>query len=434
MEKIICEEMYFYNAGEACTNTFTMHIHLKEMVDGAVLRRSVDEVRRRYPYYAMVCVVDGERYVLEENSAPFAVQETESYPVLGSPEVGRHLMAFTYWGEEIRFHMFHGLTDGQGALEVVRTLLYYYCREKYDANLSDEGVRTNENVTEAILSEEWQNPYLEIMRGERDLPSFEDIVVQTKPRDMGRALNLLEEDARLHRCPAKYDLISIPEKEMMQYCRAQDGTPGVVISLLMSRAVDRLNPDNDKPIITGMAMSLRPALEEPRYKGSPLAMAFLPYTESIRHKAFDAQATIYRGRLLLASDKERLQAGINQSRQFYNAVFNTPTFREKKQLITGVFNRYLGTSTFQVSYVGQSKLQAMEPYVKAMSLTNDPVNNGMMIEVMVVDGTFYLEITREWEEPIYREAFCRELEEQNISYQVLASGNVAIPGIDLPQK
>ncbi|MGN1231294.1 MAG: hypothetical protein ACI4TP_05275, partial [Anaerotignum sp.] len=264
---------------------------------------------------------------------------------------------------------------------------------------------------------------------ERQLPDEKDILIQTKADTSQPPLNLFE-DPRITVGEPWYWHIRIPEKKMMQYCRVQDGTPGVVISLLMSRAIDRLNPENKQPIVTGMAVSLRGALEAPLYKGSPLTLAYLPYAGRVKEKPFDFQATIYRGRLILAADKERLQAGIKSSSRLYAALDQCPTVEAKRQMATQVISKYMNSSTFQVSYMGPARLAALEPYVLETEMQND--GNGLTIEVMANHGFFFLEIVQLWKEDLYIQAFLDELTAQGIEFECLDNGKHKISDILLP--
>lgn len=49
----------------------------------------------------------------------------------------------------------HAMTDGTGAYEVLRTLLYYYCSEKYGVTLKEDGIRLAGDI---IPEEEWVDP------------------------------------------------------------------------------------------------------------------------------------------------------------------------------------------------------------------------------------------------------------------------------------
>ena len=425
---IICEATIFYGYTAQHPNTLRVLFRMKDAVNGHLLQLAAEQTIRRYPYYAVHCVSDGKEYLLEPHSKPFVVHHTQEPVALGGEESNGYLLAVSYWEDKIWVNLYHGLTDGTGALNFGRTLLYYYCREMYDPDLPADGVHVNDGP---IPPEEWENPYHQIMTGERKLPDEKDILVQVKPDSSIQPLNLLGESRVTQTAPQYYDL-RIPEQQLMEYCRTQDGTPGVVVSLLMSRAIDRLHPGNNRPIVTGMAMNLRPALGAPLYKGSPLAIAYLPYTDRVRQKPFDTQATIYRGRLILAADQERLLAGVKASTRLYNAIDQQPTVEKKCQLAKQVVDRYHGGATFNVSYVGPARLAAMEPYVLETLMQNDCTD--LTIEMMASHGSFFLTIVQEWKEDMYFKAFCEELKAQGIEYELLSQGEHHVPLLTLPDK
>ena len=427
MRDIICESTMFYGVDKHRVSTYRILFRMKDAVNGRLLQLAATQTLKRYPYYAVRCVSDGKEYLLEPNNEPFAVRRTPDPLPLGGGGSGGGLLGVTYWEDKIWLNGFHGLMDGTGALNFGRTLLYYYCREAYDPDLPSDGVRVNEDGP--IPAEEWDNPYTRIMSGETVLPDEKDILIQTRPDTSRKPLSFFEDPRMTFTEPYYYDL-RIPERELMQYCRAQDGTPGVVLSLLMARAIDRLNPDSDRPIVTGMAINLRPALGAPLYKGSPLGLALLPYAGRIKQKPFDVQATICRGRLLLASDHERLQAGVKASTQLYRAIDAQPTLEKKKELVRNVVARYHGSATFNLSYVGPAKLAAMDPYVEELQMQND--SPGITVEVVAAHGSFFLEIVQDWKESLYVDAFCEELTAHGIGYELLSHGKHHVPAIQLP--
>ena len=212
-------------------NTLRVLFRMKDAVNGHLLQLAAAQVLQRYPYYAVRCVSDGREYLLEPHSEPIAVHNTPKPVALGGEESNGYLLAVSYWEDKIWVNLYHGLTDATGALNFGRTLLYYYCRAMHDPNLSADGVRINDGP---IPPEEWANPYRQIMRGERVLPDEKDILIQIKPNTSDRPLRL-SEDPRITYCAHQYYYdLRIPEAQLMQYCRAQDGTPGVVVSLLMA--------------------------------------------------------------------------------------------------------------------------------------------------------------------------------------------------------
>lgn len=431
MEKIISESMYFYD-GTGAQQTYRVLFRMRDTVNGKLLQEAAVQTLKRYPYYAVRCCANEREYYLEPNTEPLEVRHTAEPVNLGSAASNYYLFAISYEGDKIWFNGFHGMTDGAGVLEFMRTLLHYYCREKYDPGLSSRGVRINDGP---IPPEEWDNPYIAIMNGDRVMPAEEDILVKSRPPRadgmMQKSFNLFE-DARITPSEPVYYHIRISEKELMQYCRTQDGTPGVVISLLMSRAIDRLNPENEAPIVTGVAINLRPALDAAQYKGSPIAMAFLPYSGKIKEKDFSTQATMYRGRLILASDKERLQAGIGRSCQMYRHIDQIPTMEGKFEFVRRILSSMAGTTTFHVSYVGAASLGAAEQYVSEVEMENESHASAIMIEVVAANGYFFLEFVQKWREELYLNAFLDELAGQGISFQVLEKGERKFPKFERP--
>jgi len=72
----------------------------------------------------------------------------------------------------------HAMADGTGAYEILRTLLYYYCTERYGITLKEDGIRL---AGDPIPEEEWVDP----VEKAADLP--------VPPRtEMSRAINLVE--------------------------------------------------------------------------------------------------------------------------------------------------------------------------------------------------------------------------------------------------
>lgn len=424
MQKIVSEGMYYYTVNPSVPETFRIVLKLKDTVDGILLQNAADCALKRYPYYAVCCQKNEKEYYYEPNKKTFRVLNTKEPVKLGGKASNGYLMALSYYDDTIYLNVFHGMTDATGAMRFLRTLTYYYCCARYDANLSAEGIWINNN--EKIPEEEFENPYLSILKGERILPK-PDMTIN--PPKTEKAWNLLQ-DSRIHRSSQISYRVKISEPNLMKYCRDQDGTPAVVLSLLLSHAINKLNPKITQPIVTGMAVNLRSALDAPKYFGSPLGMTFLSYNESIRKLPFIAQATAYRGILFLSSDRDHLLAELNNSCKLYKMLDELPTIEMKRQLACKVRDGLLGKATFVVSYMGPSHMGAVEPYIKELELENDAYNNGIVLELMTANGYFFLNFIQEWQENLYFQAFCKELEEYNISYEVLDKLPNTLPQMD----
>lgn len=431
-KKIICESTYFYGLTQQNSYAFRLMLRFCDPIEETVLRQALALTVQRYPYYMVRCISDGREYWLEPNDRPFELHHTSEPLVMGSKEVNYYLWAVSYHGDTLWLNFFHGLADGSAAMHVLRTLTYYYCRDKYDKNLASDGIR----VGEVVPADEMENPYEKLMlqwaADQGAAPKRQAEASGTEAALSLQPLNLFE-DSRLHITAPVNHKLKIRQKDLMQYCREQDGTPGVVTSLLLARAVDAVNPGKNRPIVTGMAMNLRPALEAPDYMGSPIGIAYLSYDGKLKEKPFTTQATGYRGRLIIASDPDRLRLGSKKSCTLYGMIDSLPKLADKKAAMLKVLKSMQGRmASFAVSYLGPANLGAVEPYVKEIRALIGVGENAILVEIMSANGYFYLDFAQQWQEEIYFDAFCQQLSLQGIPYELDGIEIHNTPGTELP--
>ena len=101
---------------------------------------------------------------MRKNRRPVVITHSLHGVDLNSPESNYHMIAFCWQDNWIILDVFHGMTDGTGAYEIVRTLLYYYCSGRYNVTLNDSGIRL---AGDEISQEEWIDP----VAGRTDLPT-----------------------------------------------------------------------------------------------------------------------------------------------------------------------------------------------------------------------------------------------------------------------
>ena len=122
------------------TGVFRVSCELKEYVDPGCLQRALDAALRRFPYFLFVLRVGLFWYYLERGDFIPQVHE-EDRPVC-SPLYNRGkktpLFDISYYGRKINLEVFHALTDGAGAFEFMRTIIYYYVTYRHPAQFQDE--------------------------------------------------------------------------------------------------------------------------------------------------------------------------------------------------------------------------------------------------------------------------------------------------------
>lgn len=123
------------------SNYFRMAAQLTEEVDGKVLKQAVTDSIRRYPAFAVHLRKGFFWFYLDsyEGDAP-VFEETNNFGAFDHPLHHKsYLFRVLYYHNRIALEIFHSLTDGNGAIEFLKTILLQYLRLKGYA-VSNEGV------------------------------------------------------------------------------------------------------------------------------------------------------------------------------------------------------------------------------------------------------------------------------------------------------
>lgn len=116
---------------------------MTDLVDPAALQRAIDKTMPRFPTFRVRLRRGFFWHYLEPNDAPGPfVKEDMANPCqpVRFREDGGWLVRFFYYGHRISLEVFHALSDGGGAIILLRTLLAVYLREMGHAIPSGDGV------------------------------------------------------------------------------------------------------------------------------------------------------------------------------------------------------------------------------------------------------------------------------------------------------
>lgn len=107
---------------------FTLSALLTEDVNNIVLEKAVNNVLKRFPSINVKLKKGVFWYYFEENNKKFEVREEEPYflKYIDSKENNGFLFKVYYRKNKISLVVFHALSDGGGALDVFKSLLYEY--------------------------------------------------------------------------------------------------------------------------------------------------------------------------------------------------------------------------------------------------------------------------------------------------------------------
>ena len=407
-----------YLSSKRNPNEIRIRIRMRDLIDPSALRYAVDTTMQRYPYFCVELQKKDGQYVLVDNTRPVVISNSLHGVDLNAEESNYHMIAFAYQDNWIILDIFHGLTDGTGAYEVIRTLLYYYCSKRYGIKLNEEGIRL---VGDEITAEEWEDP----IEKASDLPT-------PARSDLPKALNIIE-NAELQNDTLKtvYS-IAIDESEFVRFSMDNDGSPGTITALLLSRAVAKLFPDANDPIRIALCVNQRKALQKPKAHQSLVGGAMLEYKEKMRDWPLERQATAYRGMVFAQTTDEAVLAGANSLRGLTQMLLSKDTDQERLGITA-----YIGKTTEQlmtatVSYVGKANYKEAEKYIRDFRTWTGATGNYPCIEIAAVNGRFTLDFIQPFSSPIIVNAFSKELEDNGITYDLQDVTALDVPNIQLP--
>lgn len=417
-QKLFTELRTLYTTTKETPTVIRIRIRMRDLIDPAILRRAVDMTMRRYPYFCVALQKKEGRYVYAENHRPVVITDSLHGVDLNSEESNYHMIAFCLQDNWIILDVFHGLTDGTGAYEVVRTLLYYYCSERYNVMLKEDGIRL---VGDEISEEEWIDPVV----NRTDLPTPER-------NEMANALNLrtsagLEEDHR----HTVYS-IAISEAEFMRFNLDNNGSPGTMVSLLLSRAVAKLYPDSDEMIRIALCVNQRKALNAPLAHHSLVGAVMLEYKDKMRDWSLDMQSTAYRGMVFAQVQEEKVLMGVASFKGINHMLLAKESDQERIGIASYINSLAAKLTTATVSYVGKADYKEAEQYVRDFRLWTSPLGNNLLVEISAVNGRFTLDFLQSFSSPVIVNAFLKELDENGIIYDLQDVNELKLPNIRLP--
>lgn len=407
-----------YQTSREKTNVIRMEIQLCDTIDSSTLRRAVDTTMRRYPYFAVMLQKEGNEYYFCENTNPVAVTDSEKGVPLNSEASGYHLLAIAWQNDKIYVDVFHALTDATGMMEIVRTLLYYYCKDHYRVEMTTQGIRL---AGDRISQDEWDDPAIKL-----------ESVLPEAHSEVSQALNLTE------LCHARADQgktlfgITMDETAFMRFCKEHDASPATMTALLLSRAITSVHPDVSKPVRICLCVNQRKALRAPLAHQSLVGWAWLEYKDKMHEWSLTDQATAFRGMVFAQTLDENVIA--NQQTMNQNCrVLRSLKTDEARAAFVRKDDAYLsGVLTATVSYVGKADLGDAEPYIAGFRTLAFPMVEGMLIEISAVNHRISLDIMQNFSSPVYLDAFLASLAENGIPYRFDGGKPLYIPCVELP--
>ena len=395
-----------YGANEDFLSTFRLAIRMKDTVDYDILSRSVEKAIVRYPYFCVFPEREDENIVLCYNNQPVPVFRDDRTVMLGSKESSGHLISFGCKNNTIFIDCSHYLVDGMGVSPLMMSLLYLYVSERYGVEeLKAERIRMSDSP---------------ICDGEHIYP-FPDRAINNEE------LRILpkEPDEVYDLDPAVFDEkglyayhLHIPQNEMMAKASSSDGSPVSFLSVLLYRALHRLDHNIDKPVVAHVQHQYRAVLRTPMSHHSLVNYISVAMAPRLNKWDVEKQNTVVRGQGILKGDKDSDIASINR---LIEAFPNESSLDDKKDAMARFAEKSVLGKTFGISYVGKMDWCGLEHYVEDLHayIGEKHTKNMLLIEVMTVGEDFSLTFMQSGKGEKYLNAFMDEIRSLGISVNLV---------------
>ena len=122
------------------SNVFRLSATLKEEVDIDVLQVALEVTVRRFPSIAVRLRKGVFWYYLEQLSSAPEIREDNSYPLtrMSKRETRKCAFRVLVYNRRIAIEIFHSLTDGNGALVFLKSLVAEYLQQRYGVHIPAE--------------------------------------------------------------------------------------------------------------------------------------------------------------------------------------------------------------------------------------------------------------------------------------------------------
>jgi len=128
------------NSKKSDTKVFRFACELFDTVDPQVLQEALDITLEAFPLYQSVIKSGLFWYYFEKSHFKALVTEENIPPCSTLYDKNNKTLLFRvmYYRKRISFEVYHALTDGAGALQFLRTLVFHYITIKYEHALKDK--------------------------------------------------------------------------------------------------------------------------------------------------------------------------------------------------------------------------------------------------------------------------------------------------------
>ncbi len=392
------------------SNVFRISATLDEEVDKECLKLALDMVSRRFPSIAVRLKTGMFWYYIEEVPHAPEIQDEKSFPLsrMAFDDIRKCAFRVIVYKKRIAVEFFHALTDGNGGLVFLKTLVAEYLKIKHGI-----GIPTGNGILDTLdmpSSEELEDSFMNI-----------DSPVQAKRSDtLAYKLDGTRENDgfRTNTC------FIFDSEELHKKAKSHGVTVTTYMSALLAKTCINIqkkevkNPKKHKPVKILIPINLRKIYNSKTLRN--FVFYICPGVDPrLGDYEIDELCKIFANSMSLMINKKLLSSRISKNvKSEKTMILKLAPLFVKNFVMKMIFNA-VGetTSCFTFSNLGVVELpDEMAEHVDRMDLilgvqSFAPYNTGLI----TYGGKSYFNIIRNIKEPILEKAFFEVLKGENIN-------------------
>lgn len=391
---------HFVHSNGDETLNIVVRVTLTENIDTALMQTALEKAAMRYPNFHSALASDGKGLVYVFSNEKPVLQIGDERRKLGSSELNGFPYCVSCEGNILKLSVHHGITDGYGVTEFVKTLLYYYLKECGKPVTADGDIR--------LLEAE----YDEAAEDELSYLKYYDRSVSSERPQTG--------DVKLFALPVEYwdeagryefrrFKLSMSTEQTVDYARRCGSSVTGLINAIVCKAFQTAYVLEGKLLINSVTSNFRrlmPSVSMQNFSGWLLTF----YTPEMQGLPLAQTAAVMKGMIsqnnttqnALRIISERSEIGLKQREMPLEEIFaDKPDCMIEKRAV----RQSLG---FLVTNVGPLEItESMKPWVRDMELYIPAITSPIVFGVNSVGDALTVSVVQSFEDDDIVRAFCK---------------------------
>ena len=390
-----------------------VRLNFRETIQYDCMQRALERAAMRYKLFHSVLASTGEGLIFQESSQkPVLKRDNRKYR-LGSEELAHFPYRVSCQEKELTISLHHGITDGYGAVEFTKTLLYYYLLEA-GKPVTDEGIiRLNEIPYDTQAEDElayvkYYDP--DVMAPQKETGSVVPFALPVKYWD--------EEGQYIYR----HFKITLSAEEILKSARSSSAT--AVVNALICKSFAKAYDLEEKLLISSITSDFRKLLPSRTLQNfSGYIISF--YSPNTHPLSLEETASAMKGIIQMNNTKENAILQIRETTEVGQRIIKMPTQKlfEEKSAVRHAKKAVRQSLGYLLTNIGRPDIPlSMAQWIEDMELYVPAVTSPIVIGMNTVNDKMTLSISQSFEDDALIHTFQSVCSDYGFSVEVKDMG------------